>query len=308
MGLEVDTRKRRVSGVRVRCQGKGAEEILAADLVIDASGRGSRSPRWLEALGYPRPLETRLSIHLGYTSRLYRPPTGFNSSWKALAIYPKAPVSTKFGVILPVEGGRWLVTLTGTLRDYPSEDEAGFLQFARALDHPEIYQTLRDATPLTTIAKYRFPTYLRRHYERLVALPTGFLVMGDALCSFNPIYGQGMTVCALEAQALGNCLRRQARRDGAALSQAYFQQAARIADNAWRMASGVDFLYPQVEGKRPWGGRFLSGYNRGILELSSRDIKIATTFYEVLHFMKPPAALFHPYILCQVLKSSWPLS
>lgn len=301
-GLQTEPQKQRITGVRIQSKNEETAKILAADLVIDASGRGSKSPNWLENSGYPRPQETRVGIHLGYGSRFYRPPPAFKSDWKFLAIYPKPPSSTKFGVILPVEGNRWLVTLVGVLRDYPPEDDEGFLQFAKALDHPAIYQALEGATALTPTARYRFPTYLRRHYERLTPFPEGFLVIGDGMCSFNPIYGQGITVCALEAEALETCLRHY-RGNLSSLSREYFKKAAQITDTAWRMATGVDFLYPQTEGKRPLGTPLMNWFHAQLLELSARDRKIATTFHEVLHFLKPPTALFHPYILTQVLKS-----
>ncbi|QBQ55199.1 hypothetical protein [Nitrosococcus wardiae] len=194
------------------------------------------------------------------------------------------------------------MTLVGALRDYPPEDEEGFLQFAKALDHPGIYQAIQNATPLTPIAKYRFPNYLRRHYQCLVPFPESFLVMGDAMCSFNPIYGQGITVCALEAETFERCLQHS-KGELPVLSRDYFKKASRIIDNAWRMATSVDFLYPQTEGKRPLGTSLMNWYNARLLALSARDKKIATTFHEVLHFLKPPTALFHPYIMAQVLKS-----
>jgi 2-polyprenyl-6-methoxyphenol hydroxylase-like FAD-dependent oxidoreductase len=154
-------------------------------------------------------------------------------------------LSTKFGIILPIEENRWLVTLVGTLRDYPPEDDEGFLQFAKALDQPEIYLAIRDAKPLTPIARYRFPTYLRRHYEHLTPFPESFLVMGDGMCSFNPIYGQGMTVCALQAQALETCLQHSSQ-GLPGLSRKFFKKASCIVDTAWKMATGADFLYPQT--------------------------------------------------------------
>lgn len=303
IGLQIDPQKQRVIGVQIRPKGKGAMEILKADLVIDASGRGSRSPIWLEKLGYPRPKEVKVGIYLGYGSRLYQPSSDYKSNWKILAIYPKAPISTKLGIILPVEKNRWLVTLAGVLRDYPLEDEKGFLQFAKALDHPGIYQAIQGATPLTPVARYRFPAYLRRYYEHLRSFPENFLVIGDAMCSFNPIYGQGITVCALEAQALDACL--QYSNGGLnGLSQKYFEKASRIIDNAWKMATNVDFIYPQTEGKRPWGNCLMRWYNTQLFQLSAHDGEAATTFHEVLHFLKPPSTLLHPYILTKILKSS----
>ncbi|BAW79802.1 monooxygenase FAD-binding protein [Candidatus Nitrosoglobus terrae] len=303
INLQTTPDKQRIIGVQVRSKDDGGIKNIAADLVIDASGHGSKSPFWLEKLGYPRLKEAKVGIYLGYGSRLYQPPLNFKPNWKLLAIYPQAPLSTKFGVIFPVEKDRWLVTLGGVLRDYPPEDEQGFLQFAQALDHPSIYQAIQNATPLTPVAKYRLPTYTRRYYEQLREFPENFLVIGDAICNFNPLYGQGITVCALEANALNTCLQ-QANEDLSQLSQKYFKKAAYIIDHAWEMATIADFFYPKTEGKRPWGHLLIGWYNTQIFQLSAYDPKVATTFYEVIHFLKSPTALFHPYILTKVLQSS----
>jgi 2-polyprenyl-6-methoxyphenol hydroxylase-like FAD-dependent oxidoreductase len=304
-GLLTAADRGRVTGVRLRSDGEGEAEAVIADLVVDASGRGSASPRWLAALGYQPPEEMTIGIHLAYASRLYQPPPEIRRDWKAIVINPKAPEGTKYGLIFPIEGERWMVTLAGVLHDAPPGDDAGFLEFARRLDRPEVYESIAHARPLGPVAVYKFPTYRRRQYERLRHFPDGLLVVGDAICSFNPIYGQGMSVCALEADLLDRCLSaapRQGSQLPADLSRRFFKGAATIVDNPWGMATGADFLYPQTEGRRPLGSSVLSWYNAQLLEVSAWNATVATRFYEVMHFLRPPTALFHPYVLFQALK------
>lgn len=306
VGLLASPDKTRVTGVEIQEHGgRGSRRELPADLVVDASGRGSGTPGWLRILGYQPPEESRVVINLGYATRLYQVPKDPARDWQALLIYAKAPVSTKYAIVFPIEGNRWIVTFGGCLTDYPPNDDAGFLEFARKLDRPDIYQAITDAVPLTPIATYRFPAQVRRRYERLSRFPDGLIVMGDAMCSFNPLYGQGMSVCALEALALDRCLqekRQRSSRDLSGLSKRYLKRAARIVHNPWLLATGADFLYPVAEGKRPLGSGLLGWYNVQLLELASCNPWVARRFLEVLHFIKQPTALFSPYIMFQAVK------
>src|SRR5512139_346574 len=199
-----------VAGVEVRERGStGPGEPLTADLVVDATGRGSRAPEWLEKLGHPAPEVTVVDPLLGYASRNYAIPPGFDPGWKALYFQADAPATRRTGGLFPQENDRWIVSLSGAGGDYGPTGEKEFLEFAKGLRSPILYEAIRDAEPLTPIVGFRRTANHRRHYERMAGWPDGFIVVGDAVCGFNPIYGQGMTVAAIQATALDALLSRR---------------------------------------------------------------------------------------------------
>ena len=196
----------RVAGVQLRSRAADAEvdhggSELAADLVVVADGRNSRLPDWLTALGYEPLEETVVNSFQGYASRFYRRPAEFVSDWKALYIQQAPPADPRGGIVIPVEEGRWLVSLVGGDGDYPPTDEAGFLAFARSLRSPALYEAIVGADPLTSIAGQRATENRLRHCDRLGRFPDGVVAVGDAACAFNPVYAQGMTAAALEPKS-----------------------------------------------------------------------------------------------------------
>ena len=298
--LEIDPDRARVTGLFIKRSGEGAasdaEELMKSDLLVDASGRNSPTPKWLESGGFAQPEETSVAVRIGYATRFYEAPV---RERKALAVYARAPVSTKSGVVFRVEDDRWIVTLMGCLGDYPPIDEDGFLEFARELDDSAVYDWLQTAQPLSPAVAYRYPSQLRRRYERLTRFPEGLLVSGDALCSFNPIYGQGMSVCALEALALRDCLRKETAAEP--LWKAFFKSAARITEGPWSIATGADFLHPRVEGQRPRCAALRNWYLDRVLKATGRDPRVSTCFFEIIHLLRKPSALFRPDLLIRVL-------
>jgi flavin-dependent dehydrogenase len=195
----------KVVGVTLEDRCARHTETMDADLVLDAAGRASRGPQWLEANGYQRPRETVVNGFLGYASRIMRPPANWNE-WKAFYIQCAPPAHRRGGVIGVIEGGRWLVGLIGGGKDYPPTDEAGFLEFARSLPDPRFAAAYEAAEPLSYIVGTKATENRIRHYEELKRRPEGFLVTGDAVCAFNPVYGQGMSAAAIGAETLADCL------------------------------------------------------------------------------------------------------
>jgi 2-polyprenyl-6-methoxyphenol hydroxylase-like FAD-dependent oxidoreductase len=290
----------RVTGVRVQLQpDSGGAETITADLVVDASGRGSHSPAWLDALGYAKPREEGVQVHIGYMTRLYRRRPEHLSGKRAIVMAACQP-GWRFGVILAQEDDRWIVTLGGYQGDRPPIDEAGYIEFARSLPKPEIFEVIKDAEPLTSLTQYQFSANLRRHYEELSRFPEGLLVFGDALCSFNPIYGQGMTVACTEALALRECLTAGPH----GIARRFFQAASKLIDIAWQMAVGSDLQNPAVAGKRTAQVRFINWYLAKLFQAAQHDAVLATRFLEVANLMKPPPSLMAPHIALRVWKGN----
>src|SRR5262245_28113538 len=292
----------RVTGLVVRSRGGSAQETLGADLVVDASGRGSQSPKWLDEAGCGHPDEITVKVNVGYASRTFaRKPGEFFGSMGGI-ISGTPPASTRYAAILAAEDGRWVVTLVGALGDYPPTDEAGWMAFAASLPVRAVHQLVASIQPLTDIVSYRFPANQRRLYERMARFPSGYLVIGDAVCSFNPIYGQGMSVAATEATALEECLT-----DGLdGLGRRFYQRARRIVDIPWAIATGEDLRFPQVEGKRPPGFALINRYLERVHAMASADPAVCRKFFDVLNLLAPPPSLMSPAVAWRVLARSAP--
>jgi 2-polyprenyl-6-methoxyphenol hydroxylase-like FAD-dependent oxidoreductase len=300
VGLGTSADRRRVTAARVRRDGR-AEQAMAAELVIDATGRGSRVPTWLAALDLPVPAEERVTIALGYATRVYRARPGALAGDLGIVRAP-VPPHGRGGGLAVLEGDRWMVTLIGVLGDRPPTDPDGFLEFARSLPGPDIHDAIATAEPLDDPVPFRFPASVRRRYERLPTFPERLLVLGDAFCSFNPIYGQGMTVAALEALALRDQLRRRCPPP----SPAFHRHLARIVDGPWELAVGGDLAFPDVEGHRTPKTRALGAYVERLHAAAATDADLATAFLRVAALVDPPTALVHPRIVLRVLRHHFP--
>lgn len=298
-----NTGHQRVTGVMVRNRETGSEHVMYADLVVDASGRSSRLPTWLEAMGYGTPQEHVVNSFLGYASRFYAPPSDWNADWKGVTIGAIVPKVPRGGIIFPVEGDQWLVTFGGAARDYPPQDEAGFMAFARGLAHPLIADTLERATPLSPIYSYRRTENRVLQIEQLTRLPSGFVALGDAVCAFNPIYGQGISSAAIAAELLGQHLSTGDR--GSAMWSLDFQRSL-AKQNAviWTMATSEDVRYPTTEGGKPSRlDSFNQWYFQRVISIINRDAEAMDTLLRVIHLVDPPTALMKPRILRKAVLS-----
>jgi 2-polyprenyl-6-methoxyphenol hydroxylase-like FAD-dependent oxidoreductase len=298
--LLFDQEANRIRGVQLRARNHSTltNEIqeLKGDLMVDASGSTSPVVDWLKESNNEVPKETIINPYLGYATRLYKIPEQFHERWKGIAIQSTQQLP-RSGALMEIEGRRWMVVLAGSGKDYPPTDERGYLAFARSLPDPALYEAMKDAQPLSPIYGYRRTENRLRHFERLRRQPEGFVAIGDAVCAFNPIYGQGMTVAALEALALDTCLRREARDFS---SHAFQRKIACIVAQPWRLATASD-LRSSSEKKT---GRLSQWYIGRIISLLPRDPVVLRTFLEVIHMMQPPSVLLRPAIMARVLKQS----
>lgn len=303
IGLQTTPDRSQVIGARVQRQEAGSqEEVLLADLVIDVTGRGSRTPAWLEELGYQRPQDEKVRIDLAYTTRHYQlrsDPFGTD-----LAIIPAAtPQNPRGAFFHKIVGGkgRIEISLTGLLGDHPPTDPDGFLAFVKSLPVPDIYEAIRIAEPLNDPVMFKFPVSTRRHYERLTQFPRNYLVMGDAVCSFNPVYAQGMTVSALESLVLARHLQGGNVPD----ATAFFADVSREIDSPWDFTVGADLGYPGVEGKRTAQIRFANAYVAKLQNGAAHDPKLSESFIRVAGLIEPPQSILRPGTILRVLRHGW---
>lgn len=285
-----------ISGVLLRPSAGGAGQSLAADLVVDAAGRASRAAEWLARAGLPVPPDERVDVNLGYSSRTYRYRPGDLGG--DLGVVVSTMPGSRGGGAIRVEGGRWHVTLGGMLGDHPPTDHAGFEAFAATLPVPDIHQLIAGAEPLDDPVPHRFTGSRRYYFERLGRHPGRFLVIGDALCSFNPLYAQGMTVAAKQALALRDCLAG----DRAGLPARFYPRAAPAVGTAWQMSVNADLNHPGVRGARTLRTRFTNAYVHRCHVAAHTDPRVARAFMRVANLVDPPAALLRPAMAARVLR------
>jgi 2-polyprenyl-6-methoxyphenol hydroxylase-like FAD-dependent oxidoreductase len=295
----------RITGILIRERDRVEPVAISADLVVDASGRNSQAPNWLEWLGYLPPQETVVNARIGYASRLFQRPSGFSADWQGLYLQAAPPVRPRACIIFPVEGDRWLVTLTGEDGQYPPTEDTGFLEFTRCFPTLQAYNALKTAEPLSPIFGYRATQSRWRHYERLSRWPEGFVILGDAVCAFNPVYGQGMTAAALSALLLDRALSEQPEGTCQGFSLRFQKQLAKLNAPLWQLATSEDCRYRTVVGASPnWGTRLMHRYMDRVLMLTTENASVRRTLIDVFNLVKPPTALFHPSIVARVLARS----
>jgi len=297
----------RVQGVNVRPRNapdNDGMKVLKSDLVVVATGRNSAVPGWLHQLGLPEPETTHVNAHIGYASQMFKRPEPSQETWRALFIQAAPPAARRAGILFPVEGNRWLVTLQGGDCDYPPLEHTGFLEFARSLRSPALYKAIKDAVPIGPITGYRSTENRLFHYERLEQWPECLFVLGDTVCAFNPVYGQGMTTAALASEALGRCLRkRKENLDGAA--RKFQRQLAKINSAPWMLATSEDLRYIGTEGAPASAvTRQIHKYMDHVLRSATRSVPVRRRFLEVQGMLKGPSVIFRPSVVMRVAKQA----
>ncbi|MCX4539338.1 FAD-dependent monooxygenase [Streptomyces sp. NBC_01565] len=293
----------RVTGVRIDGGADGGERrLLSADLVVDASGRGSHAPAWLEELGLPRVVEREVNAGVAYATRVYRAPAATIGSFPLVNVQANpAKAPGQGGIILPVEGGRWIVTLSGTRGGEPTKDPDAFVDFALGLGDPVIGQLIKEAEPLGEIATTRSTANQRRYYEKMKAWPDGFTVLGDAVAGYNPVYGHGLTVAAQCALALRGVLRSVGL-TAPGTARRVQRSAARPVAGAWELAVGQDASYPGAGDTPPTAvERLLSRFVDRAVETGARSPRALGALLDVMSLEKPATRLFSADMLVPML-------
>jgi 2-polyprenyl-6-methoxyphenol hydroxylase-like FAD-dependent oxidoreductase len=291
-GLTATSGNNRVTGINIH------GSTLSANLVIDATGRGSRSPQWLESMGYDRPMEDRIEVNISYSTRQFRR-ISHHLNGDLFASIPATPETRKGGVMLAQEGDIWTITLNCYGGHAPTELPA-FIEFAKALPASYIYDVVSRAEPVGEARSARFPASVRRRYEHMRRFPEGYLILGDAISGFNPAFGQGMSVAALEALELDKALRQGSKN----LAERFFAQVAKVVDSPWSIAAGKDLRMPGVIGPKTPMGRFLNWYVVQLHISARTDSRIAMAFKNVSNLLAPPQSLLKPWIAARVLSGA----
>ncbi|QGV82152.1 NAD(P)/FAD-dependent oxidoreductase [Streptomyces ficellus] len=291
----------RVRGVRLRERGSGETRVLEADLVVDASGRATQAPRWLAEIGAEPPHEENIETGLAYATRLYREETpGGVADCLGIYVIP-GPGQTYGGGAIPIEGGAHMVTLSGLRGDEPPTDGDAFEEYAKRLPHPLLHDWLTKARAESAVRGFRGTANVRRRYDRPGRRPAGFLATGDALCTFNPIYGQGMAVAAISAVALRDALADRRRTPTTRRVQRALLGAS---EQAWSISSGSDKNMPGATGNAV-GSRLLdrpaAWYLKRVEARYTGDPVVGEAFRSVLALVEPVSVLLAPSIARAVL-------
>jgi 2-polyprenyl-6-methoxyphenol hydroxylase-like FAD-dependent oxidoreductase len=290
-----------VEGVEVQRDGD-APIFLKADLVIDASGTGSNTSNWLSQLGFEAPQKTAVKVGLFYASRIYSSLTPKNYDWGSLLVYPNPPRQTHGGGIFPIENQRWIVTLLGYGVESPPSTEEEFIKYAESLEQPDVHEAIQHGKPETDVSVYRFPALRRFHYEKLERFPNRLVVIGDAFCRIDPVFGQGMSIAALEAIALKKVLQKAVDKNNLTqISRNAHRSFSKIIDVPWLIALTEDFRFSHTVGKKPFGLPLLKWYVKRVILACANNQLVYGRLINVLQLKAHPVSLFDPSTLKAVL-------
>lgn len=299
----LNAERNRIVGIVVEDE-NGDTRALNADFFVDAMGRGSFLPKWLKKEGIGDVRESRVKVGLGYASCLFELPEDESRDWKSLLVYPKGPDEIRGATLVNVENNQWLLTLAGYHGIHAPSDIGGFLEFASKLPKPEIFEAIKDATPLSEIKLHKFPYGLQRYYGELDKFPLALIPVGDSNASLNPLFGQGMSAGALSSLSLATLLEKTGKIDEEELKilkSAYFKSLVEIYKTPWDLALGQDFRYPLTEGTAPAGLRIMNFFKDLVIGSSSPEI--LEKFFKVVHLVEKQSCFYNPVSILKILTS-----
>uniref|UniRef100_UPI001AEBBED2 NAD(P)/FAD-dependent oxidoreductase n=1 Tax=Bradyrhizobium sp. Ai1a-2 TaxID=196490 RepID=UPI001AEBBED2 len=282
----------------------GEDETLAADLVVDATGRATPTLALLGSTGQKPPEEIVIGIDLHYTTTMFAIPKDRSNEWDTPAdwigvgTWPPAPDRSHAGYFMPTEGKRWMATFSGQNGLRPPADPEGFLCYARQLNTPTIYNAIKNAERTGGFERYFLPASIWRRFDRLGTFPRGLLPIGDSICRFNPVYGQGMSVAAQEARLLNQILKGRAAKPDplAGLAAAFFSKSLPLIEGPWNMSAVPDLAYPGTRGDRPPDFESHLQYNKALFKAAILHADVHRRLAEVQQLLEPPDILKTPYI------------
>jgi 2-polyprenyl-6-methoxyphenol hydroxylase-like FAD-dependent oxidoreductase len=288
----------------VQYQKERRSETRSADLVVDASGSGELTVAALRAIGHPGVPETTIGVDIGYSSAIFDIPASAPTTWKGVLHLPRAPQTSRSGLMIPIEGDRWMLALGGRHGEHPPGDEAGLRDYAATLRTRTIADAIAPARMLSGVDRYLFTESRLRHFDRLDTFPGGLLPIGDAICRFNPVFGQGISVAAIEGRALADVLATVAREGGAIASawRPFFQRTGEIVEAPWALAAVPDFIFPHTVGERPADFEMSLRFAIALTRATAQHADIHRLAAEVQHLLQPRRALTEPHVLERILR------
>jgi 2-polyprenyl-6-methoxyphenol hydroxylase-like FAD-dependent oxidoreductase len=294
---------RGVAGVRFE-DTRGTPGSLAADLVVEASGRASPTLRFLEAISSATPPAIVIGMDQAYATVVFEKPEDAPEDWLFAVHAPIPSDSSRFGIILPMEGRRWSVSLAVDHGEAPPEDIDRFMAFAKSFRTPTIYNAIRSAKRVGDIARYGMSCSVRRAFDRLDSFPRGLVPLGDSVCRTTPINGQGMSVAAQESCVLSSLLESRQRSVDplAGLAEAFFREIQPLLEAPWAVAMN-DLVYPQTRGERPPDFEKKLQYMRALMRLAVEDPETDRILFEVRSLLRPQSALREPELASRVMST-----
>lgn len=286
-GLVYDKESNAITGVKVK-----GEEVISGDLVIDAMGKASKTFDWLREFGFDNIPVNSLEVGVKYVSRVYEYPE--NVEIPNIIISPDLPNNMRYTLLLNTNEGL-LVTLTGIMNDHPGTDEESFLEFARGNDDTCVYEFMKRLKPHSPITSYGYPRTRRIRYDK-IKLPSGFLPFSDSYTSFNPIYGQGMTIAAIEAKELDKYLSKSKK----FVAKKFYKKVEPFVAFAWGLSFTDMLRVPEAQGKRTLSGKMMNWYIKHV-QLASTNSKVYEAFLQAMMMNKSPSSLFNPAFIMRVL-------
>ncbi len=275
-------------------------------LIVDATGRRSETAKWLEKIGFERPPQLKINSWIGYATQKYKLPDNLNLDWKSLIVMTKPPTNPRMAVIYPVEGDNVvMVGLLGIGKTYSPTDKDGFMEFAKQIGVDEVKGIIEKSKPISPIFGYRETGSRQYLFENMKKWPDNLVALGDSVCAFNPLYGQGITVTAICAKTLGNHLENDWQTNyhiKKGFSQSFQKKIAKVNSFPWLLGTSEDLRWPTSEGPRPnLLTTIMQKYANDVMLLGPESKLATRSFFAMMHMLKSPLVLFHPLIMTHLL-------